>query len=105
MQLYKLLKDKPKERNVECIWYWGETGTGKTRTAVDKLGGVENLYMKASNKWWDGYQGEDNVLLDELDGASWIANFIKRWSDRYPCLLEYKGGTMNARYTRFYVTC
>lgn len=62
--------------------------------------------MKANNKWWDGYTKQKYVLLDEADiaQAKWLINFIKRWTDRYPCLLEVKRGTVYNRYTHFYVT-
>jgi hypothetical protein len=24
-------------------------------------------YMKAQNKWWDGYKGEATIVMDDLD--------------------------------------
>lgn len=98
----------PVERVVTCKWMWGATGTGKTRRSIAEFGGdYKKIYMKANNKWWDGYFRQPYVLLDELDRAQnkWIHNFLKRWCDRYPCLLEIKGGTVYNQYTHFFVTC
>lgn len=41
----------------ECrgTWLWGEPGTGKTTYARTHFAGT--LYIKAQNKWWDGYTG------------------------------------------------
>jgi len=48
----------------ECLWYYGKAGCGKIRKAVSSL---PDAYMKLSNKWWDGYQGQKAVILDDLD--------------------------------------
>lgn len=41
----------------ECKWYWGKTGSGKTRKALAELGGDwSKIYMKPNSKWFDGYR-------------------------------------------------
>lgn len=47
---YQVLVNRTTAR--KCIWYYGEAGCGKTRTAVQEH---PEAYMKLSNKWWDGY--------------------------------------------------
>jgi len=48
-----------------CDVYWGATGTGKSRRAWDEAG--VSAYCKGPrSKFWDGYQGEEHVVLDEV---------------------------------------
>ena len=51
------------------------------------------MYIKQHNKWWDGYNGEKVVLLDDLDAKDgpWIGKFLKLWGDHYPFPAEIKG--------------
>lgn len=77
------------------LWLWGEPRVGKSHYARNQF---PNLYMKGKNKWWDGYHGQENVLIDEVDqDDAWMASSLKMWADRWPFQAEYKGGRMEAR--------
>lgn len=77
-------------------WFWGLSGTGKTRTAVDEaIRGWKSFHMqKASNRWWQGYDAESAVIIDEVRAGSAL-NFVELLSllDRYPHTIECKGGS------------
>lgn len=73
------------------VWYYGTTGTGKSRDARRQYG--DSLYVKDCNKWWDDYDGEKYVLIDDLDpDQKFMRRFIKTWTDRYVFPAQKKGG-------------
>lgn len=84
-----------------CVVFWGATGTGKSHRAWAEAG--DNCYIKSpSTKWWDGYRGEENVLIDEFTGQIGITNLL-RWIDKYPCRVEEKGGDQPLKAIRFWI--
>jgi len=97
----KLLIDKPYQHDsVRGLWYVGAPGTGKSHKArADNPG----AYVKAQSKWWDGYAGEEVVVLDDLD-TNVLGHYLKIWADKYACTGETKGGTVNLRHQKFIVT-
>jgi len=75
-------------------WYWGRSGTGKSRKARE----VEPLYLKKRNKWWDGYDNEDTVLIEEWSpDLKHTAQELKIWADIYSFPAEIKGGMIVIR--------
>lgn len=86
----------------ECFVYWGPTGVGKSRTAWDRAG--LDAYPKVSTtKFWDGYRGQDCVVIDEFRGGIGIEHLL-RWLDRYPVLVEVKGSAVVLKATKIWIT-
>jgi ATP-dependent 26S proteasome regulatory subunit len=81
-------------------WIYGPPGTGKTHLVHSLFPGC---FVKQQNKWWDGYQGEEVVLLDDLD-SNVLGHYLKIWMDKWPARGEVKGGTIPLRHRRFIVT-
>lgn len=85
-------------------WWFGPTGTGKSRQLYERY---PDHYRKPLNKWWDGYENEEVVGLEEVHPGcgGWLGHFLKIWSDRYPFNAEIKGGTLkNIRPRKLIVT-
>ena len=59
---------------------------------------VKNRRCRRKNKWWDGYEGEDVVIIEEWspDDKLSLQN-LKEWADKWPFGAERKGGYMIIR--------
>lgn len=84
------------------VWICGPPRCGKD-FAVRNL---KSLYIKALNKWWDGYKNEENVLISDVEPShgKWLGYFLKIWADIYPFNAEIKGANMLIRPNKIYCT-
>lgn len=82
--------------------FWGAPGTGKSRRAWEEAG-LDAYPKDPCTKFWDGYQGEANVVIDEFRGEINISHIL-RWFDRYPVNVECKFGATTLRATRIWIT-
>ena len=96
------------------LWLWGTTGLGKsffctvivhllndfyfnlctkTNTNYKPL----EVYYKNKNKWWDRYNNEEIVIIEEASPETMktSAHYYKQWIDEYPFNPEVKGATIN----------
>lgn len=94
----------PNERTYVTL-YLGPPGCGKSWSASrdSSEGGVEPYY-KSTGKWWDGYQSQSHVILDDFSGASLSYSDFKLVVDRFPHRVEIKGGTRQLRSRWFFIT-
>lgn len=86
---------KPRNWVMDVRIYWGESGAGKSRAVWDEFG-VDNVYPKMPGKWWDHYEGQDVVLIDDFDPGDRFGmtfDFYLKLLDRYPMFVEFKGGS------------
>lgn len=94
--------EQPVAREVNTTVFWGSTGTGKTFRAWESAG--TTAYCKdPRSKFWCGYMGEGNVIIDEFRGGIDISHLL-RWLDCYPCRVEVKGSSRPLRATNFWIT-
>lgn len=94
--------DVPDAEGVTGQWYYGAAGAGKSRAARKNYPGA---YPKMANKWWDGYQGQPDVIIDDVDtGHACLGHHLKIWGDRYAFLAEMKGEARQIRPQNIVVT-
>lgn len=94
----------PRFRELEVIVFYGETGQGKTKRVHDETEDG-SLYIAdlACDGWWDNYDGEEVVLIDDFYGQIPISKML-RILDRYRLQLPVKGGSCWAEYKKVYIT-
>lgn len=92
----------PLSNEKKCLWLWGKPGTGKSRFAFD----YDNMaYAKMANKWWDGYKDQKTIVLDDIGKDHRVLGYhLKRWTDRYPVIMEIKGTAIPCQYDTFIIT-
>lgn len=86
--------DRPRDPNKiqKVIWIYGSSGVGKTHY-VNK--NFKDIYHKNSTKWWDKYDYQETILIDDFrQNHCSFETFIKI-IDRYPLIIEIKGGSIH----------
>nr|AUH21340.1 hypothetical protein [uncultured bacterium]AUH21346.1 hypothetical protein [uncultured bacterium] len=89
-----------------CILFFGPTGVGKTSWPINHEK-EDDLYVKSpSCKWFDGYEGQGAVVLDEFAGRrdAVTASMLLRLLDCHPVRVEIKGSSRPLLATRIYIT-
>ena len=105
-QTYKKIVDKRLRkdfRKVKVIHLHGKTETGKTRKAMEYS--KEDTYKIQSNqmKWWDGYEGEKTLVIDEYDNDVAITELLGIL-DGYQLRLPIKGSFTYANWDTVIIT-
>lgn len=92
-------------RGVKTYVFYGPTDMGKTYTAMNLMdpGNVFKMdppATKGQMLWWDAYEGERTLLMDEFEGENYCAlNKLKVLLDVYKCRLDVKGAFTWAAWT------
>lgn len=90
--LFKYQKQPPSKKRV-IKWYYGSTGTGKTRAAINESPDDYYITMK-DLKWWDGYIGQKVVIIDDFRRDFCTFHELLRIVDRYPYRVNTKGSSI-----------
>jgi hypothetical protein len=85
--------ESERDWDTEVHWYFGTTGSGKSRAAREEN---EGAYWKSCDDfWWDGYAGQEVVVIDDYRKDFCKFSQLLRLFDRYPLRLQVKGGTVS----------
>ena len=88
-------------RNVQVRVIFGDTGTGKTRAALDglrRLGSVCRVTHWGPGAF-DGYDGQDSIIFDEFAGQPPLSELLT-WLDVYPVDLPARYRSRPAAFVR-----
>lgn len=102
------ITESPRPRNCKPFisWYWGATGTGKTKRAFDEAerNGIEPYIKSGNGKWFDGYDRHTFVIFDDFRDSHIEFGFLLRLLDRFPMRVEVKGASRQWKATRIIIT-
>ena len=101
---WKLINAKVEDlESTKGIWIVGRPRIGKSKSVRDYGEHHGGLFIKSQNKWWDGYQMEPNVLIDDFD-TNTLWHHLKNWADCYSFPAEVKGATVNVNFRWLFIT-
>lgn len=90
-------------RDVEVIYIYGPTGTGKTRHVMDTYDYKNVCKITNYNHPFDNYKNQDVILFDEFRDSIPISDMLQ-YLDCYPCILPARYADKVACFTKVYIT-
>jgi len=93
LKRYRVMVSPRRFWEMEIITLVGETGTGKSRWAFERYPELYNVpQTKQSGCYWDCYDGQETVFIDEMYGHRFSHGFLLQLLDRYAFMVPTHGG-------------
>lgn len=102
MRTAEILRSNPRTDRPTVYWFYGPTGSGKSRAVYDRFPGA---FFKPPGQWWDGYDHQPVVCLDDFRPEDFPYHYLLRLLDYYPLLVQVKGGFRQFNSGIVCVTC
>ena len=90
-ELYLTYSEQQRNWKPLVKWYYGSTGTGKSHAAYEES--PDPFTCGETSKWFQGYDGHENVIIDDFRKDFIKFHDLLKLLDKYPYLVEYKGGS------------
>lgn len=85
------------------VWVlYGSSGTGKSRFVAEHW--PDAFWKIPGDKWWDGYDGHETVVLDDFKVGELRLTDMQRLLDWNPLWVEVKGGAVPMLAKRYVIT-
>jgi len=104
------IKKRPRvEKESEVHWWYGATGTGKSRALMEAIAEDERnddvFFYSPDGGWWDNYNGQAVIVFDDYRGDIQF-DLLLKILDRYALASVRRRGVAPIRMTtkRFYFT-
>lgn len=97
-------------QGIRVLVLYGATGTGKTYAAINYIANNRDYYIceapshAQSKLWFDGYEGQKTLILDDFEGSFCPFRFLLRLLDCYKLKVEVKGSFVWAAWTTVVIT-
>lgn len=88
-------------RNMDVTYIYGSTGTGKTRSVMERFGYASVYRVTDYLHPFDGYTGQDIVLFEEFNGSVPLLDMLK-YLDGYPLVLPARYSNKQACFTKVF---
>lgn len=104
--LESIVNQNAKRTAPTVVWIHGPGGVGKTRFVHDfcELYNLDIYIKDPINKWWDGYNKQPVILIDDID-INYEYRALLRLLDRYKYQPETKGGQVSINSPFIFITC
>lgn len=83
----------PRDYKPIVKWFWGATGTGKTEMAFKMFKDEDYYVCMDTGQWWEGYDGQENIIIDELREDFMKYPQLLKLLDRYEYRIQVKGSS------------
>nr|QJI53723.1 MAG: replication-associated protein [Cressdnaviricota sp.] len=101
---YRALKEPKRDWVTEIRYLWGESGSGKSRAAIE----AGAVMVNWTGQFVLGYNGEDVVCFDDVDqhtfGSELGRQMLLQMTDRYAMSVNVKGAERNWKPRVIYFT-
>lgn len=85
--------EKVRTQKTKIIWLYGETGTGKSHTALSLCDANDTYHCMDTGRWFDGYDAHKYVIVDDVRPDFMSFKRMLNLMDYTPFRVETKGGT------------
>ncbi len=100
------LYEQPRLTKPFCVWLHGSTMVRKSTHAY-QICASKGYYLEdrtvhrqnLGEKWWEGYDGQKAVFIDEWTEEKYSFRFMLDLCGEGPCRVEYKGGSCEMQAT------
>ncbi len=99
-----IIQEKYKDhwRNLDICYIYGATGTGKTRSVMDKYGYSNVFRVTDYSHPFDNYKGQDVVIFEEFRSSVKLSDMLN-YLDGYPLELPCRYANKYACYTKVFL--
>jgi len=107
---YKRMRTEPRNFQPLVFLFVGPAGVGKSLIVSllvrsGYFGSCYKLPNKHSGCWFDDYDNQDVLFVDEMDGNRMSATFFNEVNDRYECVVPAHGSAGHQLVSRVHFYC